>query len=561
MRKPWSWLLDAFREGVRRAPHRPPPQASARLAVEALEARVVLDTDIWIATSAGFWNVPSNWSTGHEPYAGDNVVFELGSGSSSGGGDTGGPGGITPGGGSSGGGSGGSSSPGVPGDAGCVLDEVTPLLGSVLFAANWDHELDIGADNALNAASVVLSARTGGGPTYNVAINSSSASVNCGDLVFDGGGLGTLGPVNVSNSVTVATASSDTPTLGTQLNLGNGSTSATMTFSTLPNPLVVRDNANITVNMGSLLDFSGAAPAGSGSAVTVISAGDTNYHQITVNGGAAQDASDIEQDVAMNMVVENGGTFTVAPNTMQGDQAGAFCLTAAGADGYALSVVGGSADLSKDATFAGGCHIDGGSVNQASNCTLTFAGPLTIDAGTYGQDSDSTVITKGATIGSAGGAAAKLILKSVLQSDGDVTLNTNGQVLTNESTTSTISLGSGAFLVKGGAILVTFPNGARGDLTVNGNMTVSGGDIWINCNSSAGDSKSGELTVTATFTLAANNTATLHVSDLAATPTSQQFTIIQVCTDGGGDFSSYAFSAGLTGGWFDSVTQFIVTTR
>src|SRR4051794_25695605 len=46
-----------------------------RTQLEQLEDRTVPATVTWTATTSGFWDVGSNWSTGNVPQPGDDVVI------------------------------------------------------------------------------------------------------------------------------------------------------------------------------------------------------------------------------------------------------------------------------------------------------------------------------------------------------------------------------------------------------------------------------------------------------------------------------------------------------
>ena len=70
------WLRQisgSFRRGRRAVPYPCPLRAKPQL--ENLEDRTLPAVVSWINPASGAWNVASNWSTGHVPGVGDDVVI------------------------------------------------------------------------------------------------------------------------------------------------------------------------------------------------------------------------------------------------------------------------------------------------------------------------------------------------------------------------------------------------------------------------------------------------------------------------------------------------------
>jgi hypothetical protein len=472
-----------------RKPRRP---VFSKPCVEGLEERIAPATDIWIATAAGNWSVGTNWNFGIKPMAGMDVLFQVAAGA---------------------------------GAASCTLDAATPTLASVTFAASWDsYQLSVTSSGALNANNIILSARTTGTkPTYDITTASGTSVTVNSDLEFNGGGIGGSGTLTVTNTLNVGgTTTGDKPTLGCQLNVGDGTTNTLMSFKANSVPLVVKDNANITVKTNATLNFDGALPQPGNLTVTAISNGDTNTHTITVAGGIVRRTDTAEMFVAMGITVNSGSLIVTTGVPPNGGQNGPLDFTeaSAGPGNGGLIVNGGTVTVSGNLSVDEGIYIAGGYVDLNVNYTLTS-----------GQGGASrTVYVMGGYFQVAG----------ILQAYGGVDM-LGGMVATNGNTTGVITMGAADdFYMDGGSLMITVGiagQPALGELRIaGGNMTISGGTVEVDCDST--NNKHGQLQVDNTLTITSGNTATFVTQDLDFAAFGYVMNAITTGSESG-DFSTY----------------------
>jgi len=360
-------------------------------------------------------------------------------------------------------------------------------------------------------------------------------------MEFKGGGIGGMGTLQLTGTLNVGgTSSTDEPTLGIALNLGDGTTTTTMEYNSNTVPLVLRDNGNITVEANATLDFSGAASG------TAIAAGDGSSHTLTIDGGTVQTNGTAEEDVAMG-VVENSGTMTIN---------GPFVLTGFNADSFGLDVTGGTTELRKDASFSGGANVyNGGWLIIDQNVNASFGGSMVVSGGGTVSTSGNLTCTGQVTVKGGMAGNGKLNLSGSLDAQGGVILMDKGIITTQSSTGATISMGSSSvFQMQGGILYVTPQTSGNGTLTVYGSMSISGGDVWINCDST--HNTSGFLYVTGVLTLTNGNTATLHCKDVDYNNVGMNYGAIYCDADGGGNFAVGDLPPTGGGGWFDNNRSF-----
>jgi hypothetical protein len=552
--------------GRLRRPSRPRREVFARPIVEGLEERAVPTANTWIASGSApaDWNVASNWSFESVPQAGQDVVFQVN---------------------------------GSQGTAPCTLEQTTPELASVTFAANWNQTLSLmegtgtgtgtgtggtqqGAPGGgqqgtptfgvLITDAMTLNARTGSSlPTYTISV-AASCAVNCyQNFVFDGGGIGGAGSFQVKGALTVGgTSSADKPTLGIGLGLGDGITTTTMGYSGNTVPLVVRDSGNITVNTYATLDFSGALPALGQTAATAISSADNYDHVLTIAGGTAQVKNNVEDDVAMTVDITNGGLLDVETDgTVSPDDAGPLVFTAV--KPTAMTVDYGSTSLKKDASFNGGLEITAasgsGGVNIGLDTNVSFDGDITVGSNAEALPNLAKLSCAGTVsctgtlyVGSLSSFALVEMNSAIINADGGVQMSVGGCIDTGSAgtTNNQIFMSSGTFTMSGGEFDVTLPKLGVGSLTINGDMTISGGIVVINCDST--NMTSGSLTVNGTLTLTNGNTAKLRAKDINHAAGGITYDAIQSCSDGGGDFSAGDLPPTGSGRWLNNNTIFQV---
>jgi hypothetical protein len=219
--------------------------------LEALEAKVVPSTDVWIASGAMpvSWDNPAAWSLGAAPSAGDDVVLQT--------------------------------DPQGQGSAPVLLGSATPSLNSVTLEGSWTGTLTLQAAGQLNAHTITLEARPQAGD--EVLLDPGTEVHSDTALNLSGGSIAGAGIVQAEGAVTVnGTSAADAPTLGTYLEVGDGITPTTMTFAEQSVPLVVTADGNIDVRAGASVDFE-AMPM-SGPAAAVVSA-DAGPHTLALDGG------------------------------------------------------------------------------------------------------------------------------------------------------------------------------------------------------------------------------------------------------------------------------------
>jgi hypothetical protein len=393
-----NWLTQ-----LRRAlfPPRPTPPAARhrRPCVEALDQRVVPSADIWIAsgTAPVSWDTPAAWSLGAAPRAGDDVLLRTDAQGS--------------------------------GSAPVTLGHATPLLNSVTLDGSWAGTLTLQTDGQLNAHVITLDARTHTGD--EILLDAGTEVHSDMALELSGGSIAGAGLVQAEGSIQVNGISMiDPPTLGAQLQVGDGIASTTMTFAQGAVPLVVVGAGNIGVNSNASVIFD-PLPS-SGETVAVVSR-DQASHAMTVNGGFVQGGESGEQLVALGVVVNSG---VLEADTLH--------FTGTNGDGDGLTVNGGQVIILGSLSFDGGVRIVGGQVDVADGATL--------EAG-----------TAAAPVASSLSGAGDLRLEGTFLSHGDFVMS-GGVLETMGSADSRIVLDPGdTYFLMGG--------------TVDGSPTVSGGEF------------------------------------------------------------------------------------
>jgi hypothetical protein len=453
---------------------------------------------------AQYWSAGVNWSLGAAPVAGQDVVFKVDPTTGA-------------------------------GSAPCYLDVSTPTVGSLTFDPGWNQTLTFvgqphvrgggggggGGNTTLNAHKLTLNARTAASPT-NYEIMTMGGTVHC-DQAFElnGGSIGGGGTVQVEGTMNVGGQSAtDKPTLGDVLNLGDGATATTMTYDDDTVPLVVQDSAEINVSSYATLSFDNCESP------TAISNGDGGVHTITINPSGTMQTGG-STTVHVQVGIEDSGTVSIG---------GPFEVDGQNQEFKGWTKLAGDDVLSNTTTVKYGIQLSGG--------TLSLDGGKVLNCGTTGAPGD---------FNQQGGNFR--LLGGTVNVAGNFLLS-NGTFSTDGTTGGTVNLGtSGAFEMSGGALYVTNPTGAVGSLTINGNVSSVSGNVYVNCDSTAGTS--GQLTVIGTLQLTNGNTATFYGHDLNRAAGGMSYYAI---VTGGttGDFGTYDLTG--TAAWINTDTDLLVSS-
>jgi hypothetical protein len=382
------------------------PRPSVRPALQILEDRLAPATDTWIAPAgpAANWDVGTNWTLGRSPNAGDTAVFASvqhpgGSGS----------------------------------DTSCFIPagDNLPTI-STLQVNNWKGTLTLNSDLSANNVNIVP--RAGAGGSDEIIINANSHLYALQSLNWTGGSVSGAGSFEVSGTDTInGTDATDKPTLGAAMDIGmtfaNVYYAGSLSFATTSQPLVVQQNANITVNVSSSLSFLNNST--DGSPVTAISNGDTAVHSIIVYSGTVSRTNVCELFVCTGLDVESG---EVDVSNQQGQTTGnPLHFTRSNGNGSGLLVDGGVVSLYGDLTSDQSGIFTGGTASVHSGVKLTL-----------GVNANSTPsIMEG---------SSRVIVMGTLVPHGGFTIYT-GTFGTGGSLASTVNLDAGnQFSLQGGVM-------------------------------------------------------------------------------------------------------------
>src|SRR5579884_1594081 len=427
-----SWMM---------TPQRLKRSTNSRPRLEALEERIALASDVWIAppsNQALSWDVGTNWSEGHSPAAGDTVIFANA--------PPGGSGSNTP----------------------CYIPagDNLPTLGQLNVGA-WSGTLTLNSNLAANG--VTIAPRQNANGSNDVIINQGSNLYALQSLNWAGGSVSGSGNFEVGGGTINGSIATDKPTLGCRMDIGTSylgtDYSGGLTFATSSQPLVVNSAADIYVNGGGSLRR-------------------TNYCELFV---------------CMGLYVESGSVNISNP---QGQTSGSpLHFTRQNYDGSGLLVIGGYVGIYGDFTSDYYGSFQGGTVEVGSGSTLTLGvnanstpsveegtkfylqgtlvphGGFTMYTGTFGTDGSTTALVKldsGNLLDLEGGelditllgtqAGASAVGK--LEINGDFESN-GGTIVDTVDTSSLSNLKSGLFQVDGNATLSTSTTFISQDLNPN----------------------------------------------------------------------------------------------
>jgi hypothetical protein len=413
--------------------------------LEVLENRLSPVVNEWIAPpGATAWEVGTNWSRGVKPTTDHDVVFDKTM----------------------------SNSP-------CVMPaNLDTNIQSLKFN---DFAGTLTLNSNLTTGGLELNPRTHQDPGDELIISAGKVLRVNGTSTFKGGSITGDGTLlftsNTSGFTVFGTTAADKPTLGVQMNVGDGTTSGGLVFAEAATvPLVVKANANITVTGTRPLPafFSiYTKPQGTATTVTVISNADTLPHTITIGSfGQLSRANHSEAFVATGLTVTADGLVRVVKRIESGQAypAGPLHFTEKNADAYGLTMTGGTINVEGDLMFEEPGTISGGQVTVQDQAVLTFA-------------------NRAATAGSTDVFGDQISLKGKIWARGGFVLGAGG-ILEALSPNSIIDVDpSYSFVLDGGTVKINPPN----VLTIDGDMTGEAGVLEINVSSTM--NQSGKLKV------------------------------------------------------------------
>ena len=420
----------------------------------------------WINAAGGSWTVPTNWSTGQVPGAGDEVVIDL-DGTYT----------VTV-----------FSGPGMFTVASLALGGTSgkqTLSTDRTFTAT--DSVTVGANGAINLAGT-------GGITSDKVTNAGSITANTGTirasldnqgaLVATGPGtLDIVGSFTTSGTITIDSGQTLTIQNGTFVYEGGNITgdgelrlrdvTATLLSDLSPGPwtLTLGDR-----NLGGDVTVNGSATLTNvvGSTLNLIGAGSININVPVVNQGTLS----VE---TLNSTILNGPLTTEVGSTIQiGETESSVVLTVAnGFTNNGLTELGHDA-ASTRATIV----VNGGALTNSVTGTIS------------GAPSSAPI-----------GQGAGRIVTATLINQGTVTFGGGGAVIDADSATHS---NSGTIEVTGGSLLVLKANGFDN----TGTLAVTGGDLHVELNGAGpGFTTSGTVTIGAGQILAVRKQSSIFASN------------------------------------------------
>ncbi|MBE7564380.1 autotransporter-associated beta strand repeat-containing protein [Acidithiobacillus sp. HP-6] len=370
-----------------------------------------------------------------------------------------------------------------------------------------DGDISEGANGAIVASN--LTGSSVGGATLNTSNNSIAnldtfTNTGSGGLTLtDNQALNIVGAIsaksfilNDSNGVTLTSSITAATTLasGTELQIGNGSTSGSITGAITDNGALNFDQPqsdvatlnNIISGSGSVIQsgtgsltlsgvntYSGGTTLNSGT-TSIGSADNLGSGAITFDGGTLETTAALTDAAAIDLkttgTLNNGGNN----DTLSGIISGSGSIALAGSGTTTLSGVN---------TYSGGTTINGG--------TLALTGT--------GSIADSSGVTDNASFDISGVTSKGGARIASLKGTGTTTLGSNNLTLTNASGTD-----SGSISGTGGLVLTKGTETLSGANTYSGGTTVDAGTLNVASGGTLGD---GALNVASGATTNLDNTA------------------------------------------------------
>ncbi|MDX1932851.1 MAG: autotransporter-associated beta strand repeat-containing protein [Capsulimonadales bacterium] len=375
-----------------------------------------------------------------------------------------------------------------------ILTGTNTMTGTVSVVSGGLTIGDGGTSGAIFTNLINISA--GATLTFNRSddLVSPGLSTGTGTTVKDGGGTVALTGNSPFSGTTVINA-------GT-LALGNGGTTGSINSGVV----TVNSGGNFAFNRSDALNFGGnIGGAGTvtknGAGTTTLSGTSTFTGGLTINAGGIQLGGNGANLADTVPVILNAGTFTLG----SADETIGSLAGAAGTNvnvGFRNLITGGN---NGNTTYAGVVSGSGGLVKEGTGTftltgTNTFTGALTVNAGTLQLGDSGTNIANTASVVVNGGTfalgAAGETIGSLAGTGG--TVNTNGQTISLNNSTSTTYAGSivgGGGIAKGGTGILTL----TGANTFTGTVVVTNGGISVG-NGGASGSLVGNVNLLGTVT-------------------------------------------------------------
>lgn len=402
--------------------------------------------------------------------------------------------------------------------AGSIQDDTTfggffHVGGSTAIASTGNGN-SISLINSGNAFSGAVALSAADATLVNSTALSLGTSNLSGALNLSAPGITQTGVVSVSGTSTL-NAGTSAITLGNAGNTFGGAVSLTGSGATLANSAALTLGAStLTGNLNATAAGIGQSGALSIGGTSTLNAG-TSAITLANTGNAFSGAVSL---TGSDATLANSGALTLGTSNLSGN----LSATASGISQMGTVTVSGTSALNAGTsaiTLANAGNTFGGAVSlTGSNATLVGSGALTL--GTSALSGNLNATAAGITQSGALAAAGATTLDS---GNSAIALTNTGNALT----TLTVAQAAGVDVVNGRALTVTGVASAgdtkfttkSGDLTAQGNWSITGGDLTLSAGAATGRGvvAGGDVHSGATLAMDAGRTVTVYTGALSST--------------------------------------------